>query len=722
MNIDLTFSKSPILFLIAIAVALVLSIWTYRYTIPPISKQYRTLLITLRTIAMTMVLFSLFEPVLTLRFRQNLKSSLCLLIDNSSSMEIKDDNKTRKEQLLEMLQSDEIKKLKSNYSIQLYSFSNQLDPLSEHGLDSLRFDGHATNIGLALKQLWDKLNGTHIGGVFLLSDGVQNQGEDVLRVGKSLDFPVFSVAIGKTEPKNDLILTEVTTNEITYVQNRVPVDVRLRGPGYGGKTVEILLEMDDKIVDRKSVPIPADNMEINTLLYFQPSTPGFQKITVRIPRLEEEFTDKNNHRDLMIRVLKNRLQVYLFSRAPGPDHASLVRSLESDETIHLTTRTQMKNGSFYEGSLPPETELKKADIFVFLDFPDAQTRQPEWQQIASVIHGTRIPIFLFAGKFLDKDKLQTLEPVLSFQSSRNQKETDVLPAIAKAGEGHPVLKISETEEENKKLWEQLPPVYTSWTPLKPLPENRILLTAVPEKKSSSSQEMLPLLIALQTGEQKVLIFTGHGFYRWNLLVRENRQNEKVMDHFLSQSLRWLSAPEAGKTVRLVLPKMVYSTGEQIRITADVYDETYTPVENAALHLKLTAPSSESMLQSVNMGNGRYQTSYRAHEAGTYRIVCEAFVRNRLMGRDTTEFSVTSFNPEFLDTHANPELLLALAGITGGKSGPPDSLAGIVQAMNFPGRESISTREIELYNFPLLLVITIVLLSLEWFIRKRKGMV
>ncbi len=722
MNIDLTFSKSPIFFIITIAFALAFVIWTYRYTIPPISKVYRNLLITLRTVAMIMILFSLFEPVLTLRFRQNLKSSLCLLIDNSSSMEIKDDRKSRKEQLLEITQSDKIKKLKSEYSIRYYSFSDQLNPLSEGGMDSLKFEGHATNIGLTLNQLQNKSNSVYLDGVLLLSDGAQNQGEDVLRVGKNLDFPVFSVAIGETKPRTDLILTEVSTNEITYVHNRVPVDVHFRGPGYGGKKVEILLEMDDKIVDQKTVPVPADNMEINTRLFFQPPAPGFQKITIRIPKLEGEFTDKNNHRDLIIRVLKNRLQVYLFSRAPGPDHASLVRSLESDENIHLTTRTQMKNGTFYEGSLPIEPELKEADVIIFLDFPDAQTRMAAWQQIITIIHDKRIPIFLFSGKFLNTDKLKALESILSFQFNRNRKEINVLPTIAKAGEGHPVLKISETDEETKKIWEQLPPVYISWTPLKSLPENVILLTAVPEKKSSSSQKAFPLLIARQTGEQKVLIFTGYGFYRWDLLMQENRQDENVMDHFLSQSLRWLSTPEAGKTVHVSLPKMVYCTGEQIRITAEVYDETYNPVENATLDLKLTAPSSETMLQLEAKGSGRYQTAYRTHEAGTYRIVCEAFFQNRLMGRDTTEFSVTSFNPEYLDINADPELLLALAEITGGKSGPPDSLANIVQAMNFPDRESISTREIDLYNLPLLLIIMIVLLSLEWFIRKRKGMV
>ncbi len=722
MNIHLTFSKSPVLFLIVIVITMVLSIWTYRYTIPPISKKYRYILIILRTIALIMVLFLLFEPVLTLDSRKNLKPSLCVLIDNSSSMEIKDNHQIRKEKLLEILRSDEIKKLKSKYTVQYYSFSNQLNPVTEKGLDSLRFDGRATNIAGSLKELGERLNNFHIDGVLLLSDGIQNQGDDLIRTGKHLDFPIFSVAIGEIKSRTDLILTEVTTNEFTYVNNRVPVDVHLRGPGYAGKKADLLLEMDGKIVDQKLVTIPADNMETNARLYFQPLVPGFQKITVRIPKLDGEFTDKNNATDMIIRVLKNRLQVCLFSRAPGPDQGSLVRSLKSDENILLTTRTQMKNGTFYEGALPPEPELKKADVFIFLDFPDARTRQAAWRQIVDAIRSTSISAFLFSEKFLDTDKLRALEPVLSFPFSRNRNEIDVLPVITKSGEGHPVLKISETELENKKLWEQLPPIYTSWIPLKSLPESGILLAAVPEKKTSLSQKIPPLLIARQTGERKILIFTGYGFYRWDLLTQENRQNPKVVDHFLSQSLRWLSTPEAGKRVRLTLPKITFSAGEQIRMTVEVYDETYNPVENATVNLKVTSPSSESTAQLEPTGNGRYQTTYRAQGTGIYRIVCEAFAGNRFMGRDTTEFSVSSFNPEFLETNANPELLQTLAGMTGGKSGPPDSLTAIVQAMNFSEQESISTHEIELYHFPLFLVIIIVLLSLEWFVRKRKGMV
>jgi hypothetical protein len=254
-----------------------------------------------------------------------------------------------------------------------------------------------------------------------------------------------------------------------------------------------------------------------------------------------------------------------------------------------------------------------------------------------------------------------------------------------------------------------------------IPGIKTLLNSIPEKATTSSREPNALLITRQLGNQKTLTFTGQGFYRWDLIFQETPNAVRFMDHWIGQSVRWLATPEAGKTVRLSVPKAVYHSGESIPITAEVYDETYRPVENAVLTLTMKTPSFKPPIQTRHMGNGRYQTVFQVNESGTHQLFCEAFSKNHLLGKDTIEFAVTSFNPEFLDASANPELLQSLAKITGGKSGPPDSLASVVHAMQFPRRERVLTREIALYHLPTILVLVVVLLSLEWLIRKRKGM-
>jgi hypothetical protein len=123
-----------------------------------------------------------------------------------------------------------------------------------------------------------------------------------------------------------------------------------------------------------------------------------------------------------------------------------------------------------------------------------------------------------------------------------------------------------------------------------------------------------------------------------------------------------------------------------------------------------------------LGNGLYQTALRPFERGIYRATAEVLFNDRTLGRDTTEFSVSMFNPEFIDTRARPELLEALAVATGGKSGPPDSLSAVLMAIHFPSQTVVSNREIEFFWLPLVMMTVLLLLFLEWFIRKRKGMV
>jgi len=113
---------------------------------------------------------------------------------------------------------------------------------------------------------------------------------------------------------------------------------------------------------------------------------------------------------------------------------------------------------------------------------------------------------------------------------------------------------------------------------------------------------------------------------------------------------------------------------------------------------------------------------RLFQSGQYRVFGEAFIQNRLAGKGKTEFSISSFNPDLLNTKANPQLMNTLAEVTDGKCVPPDSLFAIINAMDFSPRSVIYTREIELHRTPYILIIVIVLLTAEWFIRKRKGMV
>lgn len=718
----ITFSWSPTFAFLSIIIAVGFTIWIYRHTIPPISGFWHFILAFLRSAALILACLIAFGPILHITTKKTREATVGLLIDTSSSMKIRDNGRMRGEMLQNLLRSPELNTLKDRTELRSYFFSDNILPLSEFNPDSIPFDGTATDITQALKALRDERGVTSMACVLLLSDGGHNLGENPVRLSESLGYPIYGVTIGEAGQKPDLILTQSLTNEVTYTGNEVPVEVSLRGPGYGGSRISVQLRMREKILDQRVVTIPPNGLETSLRLNFTPQDLGFQKVTAEISRLEGELTHENNTREFYIRVLKSKLQVLLLANAPSPDLAFLKRLLLADENIHIIARTQKKGGGFYEDLFPPDAELQTLDLFILLDVPSQFTTASEWGRLIKILQQHEKPFLLIAGKEIDIQKLLSIEALLPFYFPKQKTEGLVLPRLTPEGKFHPIVRIDEDWEANAAAWHQLPPLFSSWRFARPKPGCQLLATGISEKfEPSTMGKGFPLIIARHVGQRKSLAFLGHGLYRWDLLMWGVGGTNDVLKGFLSNSIRWLVTREEDKPVRISTNKRIYRAGEEIFFTAQVYDETYHPLERALVMFTLVSPSGEYTLQLADAGNGQYKKTHRVFESGTYRVEGEATLRGRSLGKDEIEFSVSSFNPEFIDTRAHPELMESLARVTGGRSGPPDSLASIVGAMNFQPQTIHSTREIELYSFPWTLALIIVLLSAEWFIRKRKGM-
>ena len=63
----------------------------------------------------------------------------------------------------------------------------------------------------------------------------------------------------------------------------------------------------------------------------------------------------------------------------------------------------------------------------------------------------------------------------------------------------------------------------------------------------------------------------------------------------------------------------------------------------------------------------------------------------------------------------------MARVTGGIAGPPDSLSAVASVLDLPEHSILHTRDLHLTHLPEVLVVIALLLSAEWLIRKRKGM-
>jgi len=711
------------LLVLSIIIVVGFTIWTYRRTIPPVSPLLRGVLVFLRAFALILICFLFFAPVLHLTFHEIRQAAVGLLIDTSSSMQISEGEKTRGDIARELLRSGAVETLRHRFRLLPYLFAENAQFVEPLNIDSLVFDGTATDIAQALQMIQEARSDAYIGGILLFSDGAYNSGEDPLSVGEHLGCPVYAVAIGETKPKPDVLISRLLTHEITYVENRVPVEVSLKGPEFAGRRVSVRLSKGQKVVDRSVVTVPSDGLETSVRLHYTAEQPGFQKMTVDVDRLEGEITFANNLREFYVRVLKSKLNVLLVADAPSPDLAFIKRLLLADESIFLMTRTQRQGAVFYEGAFPSPSEWSSIDMVILLGLPSQTTDPAIWDRLMAVLQTQKKPFLIVTTKRTDLQKIQSIDDLLPFHRLQKTMETSIIPRLTTEGRVHPVMRIDERWEVNASLWNRLPPLFSNWISAKAKPGCQELALGISQGGALSAQKTeMPFIFARHVGDEKSVAVLGYGLYRWDLLMWGTGGTHDVIKGFLSNTVRWLVTREEENPVRLSTNKTVYRSGEEVFLTAQVYDEMYRPVTSAQVTARILAPSGSSTLRFTDAGEGRYVTTARLYESGAYQIEAEAVVQDRSVGRDSVALSVSSFNPEFLDTKANPRLLDHIATLTSGRFGPPDSLGSIVDSMRFPEQTVHTSREIELAHLPGMLILIVILLCLEWFIRKRRGMV
>ena len=100
-----------LLILLSLAIASAIYI-SYKRTIPPISSATRNFLMLLRFIAMFIILFLIFDPILNIKTAKNIEPKISYFIDNSQSMAYSynkpNELKNKIESLINLNEEDEL--------------------------------------------------------------------------------------------------------------------------------------------------------------------------------------------------------------------------------------------------------------------------------------------------------------------------------------------------------------------------------------------------------------------------------------------------------------------------------------------------------------------------------------------------------------------------------------------------------------------------------------
>ncbi|MBI4548276.1 MAG: VWA domain-containing protein [Ignavibacteriae bacterium] len=721
-DISISLGGNFLFFLVLFIIVTVLAILFYRYTLPPLSVRRRIILSVLRGIALIGLLLIFFEPILRLLRSDTQQPVVAVLVDNSQSMTLplhRDKSVSRAEWRQQLLKENHVVNLSSGTKTELMVFSSKLQQLSETPIDSLQSAGEITNISGALDDLKKDLSRKNIQAVILITDGNYTAGRNPLYDAEALGIPIYTVGVGDTSEQRDILIGKVVTNNLAYAGTRVPVDVTVKSSGYSGDNVEVMLIAGSTIHDKKVLTVHEGTLEYRTKLFIVPREEGMQKYTVKVSSLPGELTEKNNTNSFFINVLKSRLRILLITGAPSADVAAIRQVFSEDEHFSIQTLVQKDQREFYEGSFSRQI-VDSADCLIFIGFPSSATENYVLMQIRDIVLQAKKPLLFVNSKSTDYAKLQLLDSYLPFRwSSVSSSEVFVFPSIIERYKLHALVNLEGKITADN--WHQLPPIYKSQTVFLAKPESDILASV----KLQNVVLNEPLIVARSINRQKSLAITGHGIWRWRMLSQGNPEIQDFFSLFLTNAAHWLTTREDGKNVRVLTVKEMFTTAEAVEFIGQVYDEQLRPIDGAELTVELIGGQEKSQLVLNAIGNGMYEGSVQGLSEGDYSFVAKASRDGKLYGEDKGKFSVGQMNVEFLETKMNKQLLEQLAYRTGGRYYDVSSVEELARDLNkdvkFVQKEITKTSEIELWNWHYLAAALVVLFSLEWFMRKRSGM-
>lgn len=712
----LSFGLSPWLLALCLLGAAALTYWTYRRSVPRVSTGRRALLMSLRFGVLFLILLLLFEPIWRQLQRDEQPPVLAVLVDDSQSLSL--DTETENAPDLPSITRATVAALpraRLSGEAQLFAFSNEVQRLASP--DSLRFEGSRTNITQALDYARDELADDNLRGVLLISDGQYNTGRNPIYQAERFPVPIYTVAVGDTTRRRDVQVRRVTTNEIAYVDAELPIQVGIRTEDFADEQVVVSLVQKEEVLANQTVRLPAGTAEVPVDLSYTPRTEGYQQLTVAVTQLPGEVTYRNNSESFTVRVLENKRRVLLVGAAPSPDVATVRQLLQADPQVEVVSYVQKQRGTFYEGT--PPTAFDTFDLIVLVGYPGRFADPRFTQQLAEAT--TETPLLFMLTRQTDLNALRTqFEGVLPVLPGRSR------PSFAEAsfvttprGRQHPIL---ETDDDQSRL-RQLPPLYYNESRWEATPDARVLATI--DVRGIALDD--PMLVVRERTGSRTAALLGAGTWRWQNLPEDLETLSPFWPRLFSNLMQWLTTPEDNRPVRVAPVADIFGGGETVEFTGQVYDESLQPINDASLSLTVTAPDGTEFPYTMEaVGNGRYVLDVGSLPEGTYRFGAAAERDGNALGTDQGTFAVGALTLEFKETRADVAMLRQIAQRSGGAFLTADNLDDLPDLLQRSGTfapvQYEDVRETPLWHIYWFLAAIIVLLSLEWFFRKRSGMV
>jgi hypothetical protein len=755
-GIDLQALGSPLmrLLLIALAVGVAAGAWrAYRHEPGWLSPGRRRLLAACRVTAGLVLLLCMTGATLDLGHSEAVSRTVAVIVDRSASMGYTDPGQSqpRWRQAAAAIASSRLLEGGGGRTIRLFTVGGAAEASAVDGgaaaLAALAPADPASRLGDGLRDVRARLQGEHVAGVILVSDGGWNRGEDPREVARTLGAPVHTLTVGQAAGA-DAAVAAVDCPPRVQVGDQVPVRVRLTARGLAGKTLKLTLAAGPanapKAIVERDVPV-RDRLDWMETLVWKPDKTGTVDVVASLAALPGESNIANNRAVRPgVQVVDETVPVLLIDYAPRWEFRQVKGVIDRESarfkpTMVLFTadpdvvRTQ---GLGWRSTLPNRDALRAyrvawlgdvgpADLGAGAGDLDAWVREDGGGLIIS--SGPRAMPGLWNGAS-PIGRLLPVEPAaVAAQTAAAEAERPVTASwqavVTADGQQQPWWRIDADDAATRQRWEKAEGFFWYAANLGAKP-GAVTWLAHPTLKIAGAP--LPLMARHPVGRGTVLWLGVQETWRWR-----HQPGAAWHRRFWNQLVSDLAATDAGsERVRLESDRAVAAVGEPVLITARLRDAAGAAAVLAAAEVQVEREDPAGTYKGVDRlrlaakagAAGEYQASWTPRAAGLHRLTAPAHESPSAARRAALIVPVTAVDLELGDPAARPELMAQIAAAAGGRALRLDQAGDLAGML---ARAQGETRDVRrrqpLWNAPLLLLLLIAALGTEWWLRTRSDL-
>jgi len=650
-------------------------------------------------------------------------------------------------------------------------------------LGELSPETRTTDLAGALEKVLVDIPAGKLAGVLVLSDGRHNARKIVAPPARRLGSqraPVCSVLIGSATPPPDAVVTGIVAPKAVFAEDRVVIEAGLKFDGLRGKEAVVKLTCDGETLDQYTIRVPSNRFRTMVNLTDTPKAKGIRAYHVELQQFDGEAFSANNSREVNIAVTEERTKLLIVEGRPRWEFRYL-RNLFAGRDKSVKLQHVLINPDWITDAKRPKVHASVSRAVEEVEASDLPENEAEWLKFDVIVLGDVSPQVLGEEELAVIEKfvaerggtliviagpqymphafggspLRDLLPVTCEATTEvllGEDEPSFRIALSKAGRNHVVMRQSDVLIENLRVWASRPEIYWRHPITGAKDGASVLAFAMPEippdiftaqsamsarkaeerERARRQFERAHALIAVQKfalGQVMMLTFDR----TWRLRYRVG---DTYHHKFWGQVLRWATPGklQAGTDlVRLGTDRMLYTADEPVRVQAKILSTEDTPAADEEVAVNVyegTQLILRKTLDYVPDSAGVYEAGLGTLPADRrYTIELDSKAAARLLAEDqevqkvqTEIMVVPTQTAELIELATDRSVLENAARLSGGVVVEPRRAHTLADRFGKGTEEITEPKPYLLWNSWPLLIIMVVIVTTEWCLRKRVGLI